>query len=262
MSIPIVIVAYGTSSKASEIYGRLDRTFRDRFSGHDVYWAFSSQAALKAVQRQGGAGPQRISEVLEALEKDACPSAVVQSLHIICAGEFHRMVRELGCRSMRTFIGYPLLSVLKDYFKVAGALSELISRPKQEAVVLVGHGTKHPGWSAYPALEKILQKELGEGIFVGVLERGYPGRESVLEEIQRKGYTRVRLVPFLLVSGVHVLRDLTGGQDCWKTFFEGKNIEVIAETNGLADNPGIVDIFCAHIREALYAASTEQRLSS
>jgi sirohydrochlorin cobaltochelatase len=251
MTVPIVLVAYGTSSRAFEAYKFLDRIFRGRFSGHEIYWAFSSRAVTKKIHQQFGIKPNRLSEVLSTIQMKGWSSVVVQSMHLLCAGEFHRVRTELKNNSLKYSIGLPLLSKLRDYIEVSDAFSDLIQRPPGEAVVLVGHGTDHPAWTTFPALQSILRRKLGAGIYVGVLERGYPNRDMILDEIKQSGFQRVRLIPFLLVAGVHVLRDLVGEKDSWKAAFEAENLEIIAEKRGIAENPKIVEIFCRHISEAL-----------
>jgi sirohydrochlorin cobaltochelatase len=119
-----------------------------------------------------------------------------------------------------------------------------------EAVVLVGHGTDHPSWSTYLTLENILRQVHRPGIYVGVVE-GYPGQEQVIEAVVKTGVKKVRLIPLMLVAGVHFIEDLCGDEDSWKAAFEAAGLEVHVESAGIGTKREVVQIFIDHIREAL-----------
>ena len=59
------------------------------------------------------------------------------------------------------------------------------------------------------------------------------------------------LIPLMLVAGVHFIEDMYGNEDSWKTAFEARDIDVSAEQKGLGMNPGIIEMFCSHIQDAL-----------
>ena len=151
---------------------------------------------------------------------------------------------------IRTSIGLPLLSSYEDYRHLALALGFAEGFDREEAQVLVGHGTDHPAWSAYMALEKILRELYGPGFHVGVVE-GCPSQEQVAAAISRSGLHRVRLIPLMLVAGVHFIEDLTEGEGSWKGAFEKAGLEVRVEPAGIGMRDAIVRIFIDHIREAL-----------
>jgi sirohydrochlorin cobaltochelatase len=96
----------------------------------------------------------------------------------------------------------------------------------------------------------MFRERFGSKTFMGVVE-GYPSRKKIVTDVEKSGFRKVRLVPFMLVAGTHFKEDLAGGEDSWKTAFEEKGILVSIETKGLGYNQGIVDIFCKHIQDAL-----------
>ncbi len=114
----------------------------------------------------------------------------------------------------------------------------------------MGHGTDHPAWSAYPALESIMRQQYGNQVFVGVV-KGYPGLDHILERIQSAGYTKVCLIPLMLVAGVHFHEDLTQEEDSWQKTFERHGIEVSLVSQGIGHLDKITDIYCDHISQAL-----------
>jgi len=76
-------------------------------------------------------------------------------------------------------------------------------------------------------------------------------RETVIQNVQAQGFKQVRLVPFMLVAGVHFEEDLAGSEDSWKAACEARGLQVSLERQGLASRSEIIEIFGRHIRSAL-----------
>ncbi len=148
-------------------------------------------------------------------------------------------------------MGLPLLSQPEDYEAVVAALMPHFGEKGDEAVVMIGHGTDHPSWSSYVALDYIFRKKMTRGIYVGLVEHGYPTMASVIREVERDGYRRVRLIPMMLVAGLHFEEDMSGENRSWKLAFETEGISVSLENQGLGFNRGIVELYCRHIQDAL-----------
>jgi sirohydrochlorin cobaltochelatase len=84
-----------------------------------------------------------------------------------------------------------------------------------------------------------------------MVEEGYPGRDQLIGQIKSAGFRCVRLVPFMLVAGVHFQEDLAGPEDSWKSAFEAEGLEVALETEGLGAQDPVIDLFGDHIHSAL-----------
>jgi sirohydrochlorin cobaltochelatase len=228
----------------------MDNIIRGAFPGHKILWAFSSRMVKDRLKHQKKFAARHPHEVLQTLSSEGHDWAVVQSVHLLCGHEFYRMLEEVQALPVRTSIGLPLLSSCEDYRRLAQALGLAQDLPKQEALVLVGHGTDHPSWSTYLALENILREVYGPQIYVGVVE-GYPSQAQVVKAVTGAGARRVRLIPLMLVAGVHFLEDLCEGEGSWKAAFEKAGLEVVVEPQGLGARLEVVRIFVDHIREAL-----------
>ena len=250
MKTPIVITAFGTTTKALKTYSFINKILYDRFQGHDLLWAYSSRMVKDRLKKNSQINLIDPNQVLRELEQKGHKWAVVQSLHLICGHEFYRLAEEARTHKIRTSMGLPLLSDPEDYERVVKAFVKKIPNYNNSAIVLVGHGTDHPGWSSYLALQHIAQAELGQNLFMGVLEE-FPGMDRIVEAVKRSGFQSVHLVPFLLVAGTHFQEDIIGNDNSWKTAFEKLNIEVSYENKGLGFQREIIDIFCDHIQEAM-----------
>jgi sirohydrochlorin cobaltochelatase len=251
MNIPIVVAAFGTTSRAMQTYDVMNTIFRQRFAGYEIHWAFSSRMVAHSLSRKQNGTRPHPHQVLNTLAGAGHPWAVVQSLHLTCGHEFYRLVSEVEHPGIRTSIGLPMLCAPRDHQAVMGALTSVLTADPDEAVILVGHGTDHPAWTTYTALAHRMQARYGQKVQVGVVEEGYPDRATIVANVAAAGFGNVRLVPLLLVAGVHFAEDMAGEEDSWKSAFEAAGIQVQLEHDGLGHNPHIVEIFCRHIEAAL-----------
>lgn len=249
MKIPIVLTAFGTTTKAFKNYALIEKILRKNFPGHEIHWAYSSRIVRERMAKRGTTELKHPHQVLEKLGAKGHKWAVVQSMHLICGHEFYRLVDEVRQSHVRTSIGLPLLSSIEDYEAVVKGLGSRFHDLENQAVVLIGHGTDHPICSSYVALNHMFRESFGPNIYVGVIE-GQPSRNRIVDAVIRSKLKRVHLVPFMLVAGTHFKEDLAGDDDSWKTAFEQKQISVSIKPEGVGSIPEIHHIFCRHIREA------------
>jgi sirohydrochlorin cobaltochelatase len=251
MKPPIVMAAFGTTTRAMSTYAVIHQRCKARFPDHPIRWAYSSRqvVARAKADKRAVLSP---ADLLQSLEQEGHDWAVVQSLHLLCGHEFHRLTEAISRLRIRCSVGLPLLHSPADYHRLARVIAEEYPDPGNQALVLVGHGTDHPIWCAYPALEAVLRRHLGDRVFLGVVEHGPAEPESVAGAVKAAGFQSARLIPLLLVAGVHFHEDLCGDDpDSWKAVFASQGIAVQAEERGLGRYPGVVDIFCDHIDQAL-----------
>jgi len=250
MNIPIVMTAFGTTTVAVETYSFMNGRISERFPDHEILWSYSSRIVKDRLKKESIIACKHPSQALSELKQRGHEWVVVQSLHLICGHEFYRLVEEVKSSPARTSVGLPLLTDPEDYHRVVQGLGNSLPDIKDEAIVLVGHGTDHPAWTSYVALHHMFRARLGPRVFFGVVE-GYPSREETILNVQKAGFKKARLIPFMLVAGAHFREDLAGDEDSWKTGLEKKDISVFLQTRGLGFNKTVIDIFCNHIQDAL-----------
>ncbi len=251
MKTPIVLAAFGTTTLVSQPYTFLDEHIRAAFPEHEVHWAFSSRMVRDFSQQRHGRKGKGPREILEELQARGFEWAVVQSVHLLAGHEFYRLVEEVQACRIRTAMGLPLFWAPEDYGAFLEALAaRLDPAEKKDAIILVGHGTDHPSWATYLALQYLLSRQFGHQIYIGLLE-GHPSRQEVIAAVVRSGMRRVRLLPLMLVAGRHVQEDLAGPEESWQTALEQAGLTVTLEATGLLDYPGVIKIFQEHIEKAL-----------
>jgi sirohydrochlorin cobaltochelatase len=267
----IVLVPYGSYyPQAIDTYNRIKAAYKREFPGSIVRLAFTSRLMMERLNEKEGIVILSPLAALAQLRDLGQRKAVVQALQIVPGEEFHQMaslvkgLKGIGTKSGfdRLELGLPLLAGLEDCKKVSsliptflrrgaanGAGREYLRDPESEAVVLVGHGTGHPADSLYSLMAGIMRKD-HRNVFLGTLD-GFPGILDVISELKASGAKKVKLMPFLLVSGGHATNDLAGrSPDSWKSLLEQNGFEVDALNAPLGEQEEIISIFLEHTKNA------------
>ena len=253
MQFPIIIAAFGTTSTAIATYSRLHDSLQDHLKKEEIIWSYSSKKITHKLHHQRESTVLHPEVVLQNLAARGTTRAVLQSLHLFPGSEFHNLARLSRSTQLECALGMPLLTSPQDYEAIGEILRPLITARPDTAIVVLGHGTDHPSWTAYYALEKILRLKFGARIFVGVVEK-YPDSTHLVDEIAQSGYRKVCIIPFFLVAGMHYRRDIVGdGPSSWQSRFQLKGLEVETIDYGLGMYPGLEKIVIRHIIEAAQA---------
>lgn len=250
MNIPIIMSAFGTTSKAIATYTLLDECVRKDFPQSEIIWAYSSKAVHRELQDRKQSTILRPEEVLLQLAERGISKAIVQSLHLFPGTEFHSLIKIVRRSQLNCAVGMPLLTNPADYDQIGEILRPIISERPDKAILVLGHGTNHPTWTAYYCLEKILRKKFGGRVYVGVVEK-YPDTSSLVDDIANQGFSEVCIIPLFLVAGMHFKRDIISDSNTsWKSRLESRKLKVESIDYGLGHYSGIDNIITRHIKEA------------
>jgi len=254
MHSPIILTAFGTTSAARDTYSHIEQAVRKHFPEHDLHWGYSSRVVARELQKSQDTTIRHPVDILTDLATAGQTKAIVQSLHLLPGHEFHSLHQEVRrARGITCQIGMPLLTSPEDYTTLLKLLAPHIEQDRDRAVLVIGHGTRHPVWPAYLALENMLQRQFGNHVFVGVAEH-YPDTGGIEEKIVAAGFKEVLMIPFFLVAGMHYRRDMIGDNEfSWQHRLEKRGLVVEAVEDGIGLLPGIGNLVAAHIEEALNA---------
>ena len=121
---------------------------------------------------------------------------------------------------------------------------------KDEALVLMGHGTPHHANTVYAALDYMFKDQGYNNVFVGTVE-GYPKLSNVIKLIKERSFKKIHLAPLMFVAGDHALNDMSGEEDSWKACFETEGYSVECHLKGLGEYEGIRRIILRHLKTAM-----------
>ncbi len=269
----IVLVAFGTSTKAQVTFDHIDEEVKKAFPGYEIRWAFTSKIIRdkmnkKFIKQGKHKKLYSLPETLARLEADGFRKAVVQSLHIFPGGEYVHMQRQANGSSMQIAIGEPVLATWEDTMHLLKAISKDMPKQDEGCAVLAGHGTPNtyysPSTAVYLALDRLLQTHY-PNVFLGSVE-GVPDRKDALDKAKAYPSNKVRIIPFMLVAGDHIMNDIMGeepddeGIPSWAMELRaaGKDVECPTVTvdgqtyyKGLGFYDETIEIIIEHIKQAL-----------
>ena len=253
----ILVVSFGTShaDTREKTIGAIEKEIADAYPDYEIRRAFTSGMILKVLEKRDGLSIENVKEAMDRLLSDGFHEVLVQPTHVIPGDEYDDMV-EVIMNYTEQFekltVGVPLLFNTEDYRKVIKAVLEQFQNLNdQEALVLMGHGTKHCINAVYAALDYQF-KEMGfTNVFVGTVE-AYPDITDVVKMVELYHPKKVILLPLMVVAGDHASNDMAGDEeDSWKNIFEQAGYEVECILKGLGEFQAIRDIYLEHISQAM-----------
>jgi sirohydrochlorin cobaltochelatase len=254
----ILLVAFGTSEASAKVsFQNIEAKVKAAFPGVDVVWAYTSHIIRHKLAKQG----EVILSPAQALAKmmdEGYTHVAVQSLHTIPGEEYHDLTMTVnGFRAMpggfdRLILGFPMLGAQDTVAKAVDAVIATIpnARKANEAVVLMGHGTHHPGNIYYSAMNWQLQQK-DPNIIMGTVE-GYPDLGDVIAWLKEKKTGKVWLMPFMSVAGDHAKNDMAGDEeDSWKSQLTKEGFSCQTVLKGTAEYDAFVDIWIGQLSKAM-----------
>ena len=251
----ILLVAFGSSMPEAQVsFKNIDKRVKKAFPGVPVRWAYTSHIIRHKLAKEG----KKLDSTEMALAKmmdEGFTHVAIQSLHTIAGEEYHGLVqsahafRQMSGGFERILVGYPLLGKEDDLVKVTEVIIKNIpkDRKKKDAVVLMGHGTHHPGNAFYAAMMYHFQQK-DPNIFMGTVE-GAPTIDDIKGMLLKKKIKKAYLMPFMSVAGDHARNDMAGDEDdSWKIILTKAGIKCVPVLKGTAEYDEIVDIWIAHLK--------------
>jgi sirohydrochlorin cobaltochelatase len=253
----IILVAFGTSTKAFETYNHFEQEVKKAFPEYELRWAFTSKKIREKLKAEGKMELKTLAETFQDLKAAGFKRIAVQSLHVVPGEEWEKKVL-LESRivpELKISLGKPLLSSKNDRLQVLEAVKKLFpANLKDTAVVLVAHGSPNPrGEAEYLAFAKLLRSRYpGQNVFLGVVE-GKPSAQDTLNAVKRSSASEVLFVPFLFVAGDHMENDILGDNpQSWKSMLlQHRAYRIQSIDRGLGYQEGIIKIYLNHLAQAL-----------
>jgi sirohydrochlorin cobaltochelatase len=254
----ILLVAFGTSDpEAAKAFDLVEKRARERFPDIELRWAYTSRMIRSKLAKEGKVldSPEI---ALAKLMDQGCTHVAVLSLHTIPGEEFHELYQNshffgrMAGGFQRILVAQPLLSSAKDMQDVGEALLKSIpNRKASEAVIFMGHGTKHhPSDAIYLAMNHVFQ-ELDANAHVATVE-GRSSLENVIPKLKKRNVKKVFLFPLMAVAGEHAKNDMAGDDpDSWKSILTSRGFKVEPILRGTAEITEIVDVWLDHLKAAV-----------
>ena len=253
----LLVVSFGTSYKETreKTIEVIEREIAEAFKEADFKRAFTSGMIIKRMKQRDGILVNNVDEALKEICDEGYKNVLIQPTHIINGDEFEKMlgmIMPYVGNFEHIKIGRPMLTTSNDYERVVNIIMEEMSDlSKDEALVLMGHGTGHYTDAAYAALDYRFKAMGYKNVFVGTVE-GYPELDDIIPMIKEYNPSKIRLLPFMIVAGDHATNDMAGDdEDSWKNVLLNEGFEVECIIKGLGEMEGIRQIYIDHLKEEI-----------
>ena len=255
----VVLATFGTlCDQDAAVLASMQETLRQQYPDADVLLAAEAVSGTEGASRTKRAA-DALGQTLAKLAANGYTHVAVQSLHVVPGLEFDALrdaAQSFALASgekMQVCTSHPLIHDEASANQVAKSLIRDLPPERQadDAVVFVGHGSKHPaGAQAYARLQTCLQQR-DTSLFAGTLTDR--DADNILTKLQTKGIRNVWLAPLLAWSGSHMRRDIFGGKGSWQKRFEAGGFMCIPLEKPLSAWPGVAAIWLENVATCLNA---------
>lgn len=238
----IIVVSFGSTypDGREKSFDAIEELVRRTYSACEVDRAYSSVTVKKILRERDGIQVFGLPEVISQFQSKGVEELKILSLYMIPGIEHAKIVRS-GFQHTLT-----LLEEEKYYSDILSSLQ--LSNRKDVVNLLVGHGTRVKADEYYGKFLEFVRSQGYENLFISTME-GRDDLDSVLPLLRK--YKKVRLVPFMLVSGDHVNNDIIGEENSYRKFLSDAGFEVEYEGIGLGEREEIQKIFLKKLGELM-----------
>ncbi|ERT61653.1 sirohydrochlorin cobaltochelatase [Megasphaera vaginalis (ex Srinivasan et al. 2021)] len=261
----ILVLSFGTTYKDSRA-ANIDRTVAAIQAAHPdtkVVLAFTSHIIVDRIKSHEGLAIPTPEQALEQLKEDGYTRIAITSLDVIPGMEYayDTAVYNLYKENFKKMtIGTPILYWMgqegqrDDLQEFVGAFSTQFPKLKDdEALLLMAHGTPHPGNAYYSVVQDRLNDAALGNVFIYSVE-GWPHLDTVIPKLKAKGVKHVVLMPMMMVAGDHANNDMAGAEsDSHKSVLEKEGFTVSTYIHGLGENEAVRKMFVERANEAWQA---------
>lgn len=254
----MLFVGFGTSHEDTRIktIDAIQNKVHEAFPHCTPYSAWTSEVIIKKVKEERGEHHDTLEEAFARMSADGVEDCVVVSMHLMRGAETAKVEKAAAAWSdennVPTFVAEPLMSSDDDRKAVAQVLcDEFDFVGKDEALLLMGHGSVFASNETYSLLQEELKAKGRDRFFVATVE-GEPTFADALALIDESRVRRVYLAPLMIVAGDHAKNDLAGdGPESWASQLKARGLQVKTILRGLGEYAGIHQLACDHVSDAL-----------
>lgn len=253
----IVLACFGSIIEQQK-YLDLKALIEEKFDDCDVFLSFSSRMVLKKLKKEGEEF-KNLPQVLADVDMDGYRHIVVSSINIYPTDE-HEFLKKIvdGFNSFSlSNISFTnaILTKTKD---TTDFLKQLDAQVTQEdtANLYIIHGTPRldtPGIDSINYTADFLEL-ISQNNFAFSLEGAMPYfdiKEAIKRKIKERGFSKVQVVPLLLVSGNHYIKDMNEIKDDLSSDFESSIVPTLTQGEhfNLIELPSIQKIIIKNLEE-------------
>ena len=261
----ILVMTFGTTfaNTRAKTIDAVEAAIQKAHPDIPVFEAYTSHIIIDRVKAKEGIQKMTPEEAFSKLKAEGYTRVAVVSLDVIPGMEYSydsiitkmqmSKFKELSLATPLMYFqgteGEPdqvvdFLNAVKSQFPVMG---------KEDATLIMAHGTPHPGNAYYSVIQDRIEKLGMNNVFVYSVE-GRPNLNDVIPKLKAKGFKNVTLMPIMMVAGDHANNDMAGDDpDSHKSILTKAGFKVNTYIHGLGENENVRALYIQRADEALAA---------
>lgn len=261
----ILVMTFGTTfaDTRAKTIDAVEAAIQKAHPDTPVFEAYTSHIIIDRVKAKEGIQKMTPEEAFSKLKAEGYTRVAVVSLDVIPGMEYSydsiitkmqmSKFKELSLATPLMYFqgteGEPdqvvdFLNAVKSQFPVMG---------KEDATLIMAHGTPHPGNAYYSVIQDRIEKLGMNNVFVYSVE-GRPNLDDVIPKLKAKGFKNVTLMPIMMVAGDHANNDMAGDDpDSHKSILTKAGFKVNTYIHGLGENENVRALYIQRANEALAA---------
>lgn len=265
----ILVMSFGTTYPETRAK-TIEATVKQIQAAHPntkVVLAFTSHIIIDRVKANEGISIPTPEEALAQLKAEGYTRVALTSLDIIPGMEYNYKTAVYDIHKTdfkKMTMGTPLMywmgqegqrDDVEDTMKALG--SQIPKLGKNEAVLIMAHGTPDPANAYYSVMQDRLDDIYGGKVMIYTVE-GKPNLEDVIAKLKAQGIKNVTMMPFMMVAGDHANNDMAGDEeDSHKSILIKEGFNVKTYIHGLGENQNIRQLFVNRADEAWNALEAQ-----
>ena len=262
----ILVCSFGTTFADARKLNieALENRVRAEYPDWTVRRAFSAHKVVKVLKERDKIDVDTPEQAMQKLADEGFTTVVVLATDVIPGIEYEYKKRVFSdYESRKAFkqmsISLPLLYYMgqenkpDDFETVLKAFKTELPRnvKKNEAVLILAHGTAHPVNAFYTVLQARIDRLGWKNTWIYTVE-GTPTFEDAMEQVKARKIKKVTLYPFMLVAGDHANNDMAGDEkDSHKSRLTAAGVKVDAYLHGLGENVAVQDLYMQRLKDAV-----------
>lgn len=255
----ILVVSFGTSYNSSRdlTIGGIEKAIAKAFPDYTVARAFTADTIIKILKERENLVIDNVDQALARAANNGVKTLIVQPTHLMDGFEYTDLQKTLSKyegKFSKVVLSKPLLTTDEDFSRVADAITAKTKKfdDGKTAIVFMGHGTEAASNGVYSKMQGVLSSKGFANYYIGTVE-ATPSVEDLRKELHKKAtYSKVVLLPLMVVAGDHATNDMAGDEDdSWKSIFKKAGYEVECVLEGLGQDATIQQIYVDHAKSAI-----------
>ena len=255
----IVLSCFGSIIEQKQ-YEKLKLIIQKEFKDCEVFLAFGSRMVLKELNKEKTIY-KNLVQTLADVDMLGFKNIVVASINLFPTDE-HEVLKDIvdGFNNFSLAnIRYTnaILTKTKDTTLFLKELDKTISS-KNRANLYIIHGTPKLDTSGIDSIEYSAEflEMINKNNYTCSLEGAFPFfaiKDALIKKMQKDGIKKVQVVPMLLVSGNHYIKDMVEIRDELSPYFNSSIVKSITKDKkfNLLNIPMILDIIKVNIKEEI-----------